>query len=117
MAKQWFIPDCYWHSKSSEGYFVSHEAVCVLNTTKTDAKVTLTMYFEDRGPLGGFETVIPAERTIHIRIDKILNKDNIPAPKDTPYAIVVESENEQLHVQYTRVDCSQDPLALCTTVV
>ncbi len=117
MSKKWYIPDCYWHSHSEGDYFVSHEAVCVLNTTAADAVVSLTLYFEDRAPVKGYEVTVPAERTIHIRIDRIVNKDGIAVPKDTPYAIVVESSCEDLHVQYTRVDCSQDPLAICTTVV
>lgn len=114
--KRWYIPDCYWHS-ISHGDFVSHEAVCVLNTSEKDAKVTLTTYFEDRDPIGGYEVTIPAKRTIHIRIDKIKNAQGQAVPQDTPYAIVVESETEDLTVQYTRVDSSQSPLALCTTRV
>lgn len=114
--RKWYIPDCYWHSISN-GEFVSHEAVCVLNTTTCDATVNLTMYFEDRDPVGGYSVVIPAQRTIHIRIDKIKNNECVAVPQDTPYAIVVESEVENLTVQYTRVDSSQNPLALCTTIV
>lgn len=116
MSKQWYIPDCYYQS-ISHGEFVSHEAICVLNPTKTDAKVSLTLYFEDKDPIGGFEATIGAERTNHIRMDKLKSKDGAQVPTDTPYAVIVASECEDLYVQYTRVDSSQDPLAICTTIV
>lgn len=114
--KSWFIPDCYWHSVSN-GEFVSHEAVCVLNITQENAEVSLTLYFENREPVGDYTVLIPAQRTNHIRIDKIKNNNGISVPQDTPYAIVVQSACESLTVQYTRVDSSQEPLAICTTIV
>lgn len=113
---RWYIPDCYWHSVS-HGEFVSHEAVCVLNTSQQDAKVLITTYFEDRDPVGGYEVVVPAQRTLHIRMDKIKNNQGQAIPMDTPYAVLVESENAELTIQYSRADSSQSPLTLCTTRV
>ena len=51
--KVWLIPDGFLHSVSLNDQ-VSHEAVCVLNTSDRNAVVSLTLYFEDREPMTGF---------------------------------------------------------------
>lgn len=55
---EWFIPDAFYPEKDN-GDYVSHEAVCVLNTGKTEARIDFTLYFEDRPPMGGFSAVCP----------------------------------------------------------
>ena len=112
---KWFIPDCYWHSRSS-GVFPSHEAVCILNENTVAAIVKMTLYFEDRDKLGGYSVEVGAERTLHIRLDKLVNNDGVAVPQDTPYAMVIECE-QPIAVQYTRVDTSQPAMALMTTMV
>lgn len=112
---KWYIPDCYWQSKSS-GAFVSHEAVCILNTNSVPATIHMTLYFEDRDKLGGYTVEVPAERTLHIRLDKLVSKDGVRIPQDTPYAMVVECE-QNITVQYTRVDTSQPAYAIATTII
>lgn len=112
---KWHIPDCCWHSRST-GVFPSHEAVCILNTNKDVAVLRLTLYFEDRDALGGFNVQIPPERTLHIRLDKLINEAGVPVPQDTPYAIVIDCE-QNITVQYTRVDTSQPAMALMTTII
>ncbi len=113
--KTWYIPDAYYPS-SKNGEYVSHEAICFLNVGKEDAEAAMTLYFEDRDKLEGFSVTVPAERTVHCRMDKIRNRDGVPVPTDTPYAVKVESEAE-LTVQYTRVDTTQAELAIATTII
>ena len=96
---KWYIPDCFWHSKSN-GVFVSHEAICILNTNDTPVKVNITLYFE----------------TLHIRMDQLKNTDGTPIPQDTPYAAVVECE-KNITIQYTRVDTSQPEMAIATAII
>lgn len=110
---KWLIPDCYWPAVTTGSEYVSHEAICVLNTNPTDAVVNLTLYFEDREPLTGISKVIPARRTLHIRMDKL---EGCPVPRGVPYAVVVECDQE-IAVQYTRVDTTQPALAISTTIV
>lgn len=112
---QWFIPDAYYPS-SKNGAYVSHEAVCFLNPSQQDANVTLTLFFEDREKMEGFSAVVPAERTVHLRMDQIRSASGQGVPVDTPYAIMIESE-QPLYVQYTRVDTTQAELAIATTIV
>jgi hypothetical protein len=112
---KWYIPDCYWNSRSN-GVFVSHEAVCVLNPNVVPALVNMTLYFEDRDKLGGYSVEIPPERTLHIRLDKLVSRDGVAIPQDTPYAMVIDCDQE-ITVQYTRVDTSQPELAIATTII
>ena len=67
--KEWLIADCYYDSKWNGQ--VSHEAVCVLNTSEKEAHISFTLFFEDREPITGFTAVCGSMRTHHIRMDRI----------------------------------------------
>ena len=114
--KKWLIPDMYYPSQSVPGPVFSHEAVCVLNTTDTDAEVDITLYFEDQEPMALSRTVCPARRTAHIRMDLIRTEAGGAVPQDVPYAAVVTS-NVDLAVQYSRADARQEALAMMTAVI
>jgi hypothetical protein len=113
-AKVWYVPDGFWPERSS-GVCDSHEALCVLNTTKKDAYIEITLYFENREKISGFMAECKKERTNHIRMDKIRNADGDPVPSGIPYAMMVRSSTE-IVLQYTRVDSTQTELALMTTI-
>lgn len=112
--KTWLIPDCYLNSVSKNSS-LSHEAICVINTSCNDAHIELTLYFENREKLQGFSAVCGAGKTNHIRMDKIVSEKGEHVPKDTPYAALIESDTE-IVVQYSRLDSSQAELALMTTI-
>lgn len=112
--KVWLIPDAFLGSESAND-LTTHEAVCVINTSGADAEISLTLLFEDRGPIRGFRAVCGAERTHHIRLDKLRGEDGAAIPYDTPYAILLES-SEPVVVQYSRLDASRAELALMTTI-
>lgn len=113
-AKVWLIPDGYYPVDSC-GKFPSHEAVCLLNPGSRDARVEIVLYFEDRPKLAGFKVDCPAERTRHVRLDRLKNLDGQGVPSGVSYAMMVESD-EPLIVQYSRMDTSQAELALMTTM-
>jgi len=113
--KTWLIPDTYLNS-ISKNQNISHESVCVLNTSDIDAKIKLTLFFEDRDKRDDFESFCGAGKTHHIRLDKIRSvKTGEPIPRDVPYAILVES-NIEIVVQYSRLDTSAAEMALMTTM-
>ena len=112
--KTWLIPDTFLDSVSKNGS-VSHEAICVINTSDVDADIKLTLFFEDREARTDFSSHCPAMRTHHIRMDKLRNADGQPIPRDTPYAVLLES-NAPLVVQYSRLDTSAAEMALMTTI-
>ena len=111
--KTWLIPDAFYNSHSTGQ--VSHEAVCVLNTSDEDAVISMTLYFEDRDKMPGFDSFCLAGRTHHIRMDKLVAKCGATVPMDVPYAILVES-SVPVVVQYSRLDTSQAEMGLMTTV-
>ena len=110
-----YIPDCYW-PEVDHGSYVSHEAVCVLNTNTASATLHLTLFFEDRPKIEGFSVVVPGERTMPIRMDKLKGDDGTVVPRGVPYALMIESDLE-VTLQYTRVDTTQPELAITTTIV
>lgn len=114
-AQVWLVPDCYYPSISSPGHYVSHEAICVLNTGKEDAHISLTLYFEDKEPIRSFKTVCKGERTHHVRLDQIRDEKGQPIPQDVPYAIMAESD-VPIVVQYSRLDTTQAEMSLMTTM-
>lgn len=113
-SKVWLIPDCYWPEKSN-GDFLSHESICVLNTGDNDANIDITLFFEDRDKIDGFKAVCKAGRAFHIRMDKLENVKGQTVPMGVPYAAMVRSDVE-IVVQYSRMDTTQAEMALMTTM-
>ncbi len=112
--KTWLIPDCFLNSKS-RNESISHEAICVINTSDVDAQIKLTLYYEDREMVTDFSSFCGACRTHHIRLDKIRSEKGEMIPRDVPYAMLVES-NTPIVVQYSRLDTSEVEMALMTTI-
>lgn len=111
----WYVPDCYYPAITSPGHYVSHEAICVLNIGKEDAKLSLTLYFEDREPMRDFKAVCAGERTNHIRLDQIKDENGNGVPQGVPYAMMIESDRPII-VQYSRLDTTQAEMSLMTTM-
>ena len=103
--KAWLIPDTFLNSVSKNSG-ISHEAICVINTSDVDAEISLTLFFEDREARTDFHSQCPAMKTHH---------SGEPIPRDTPYAVLVES-NTPIVCQYSRLDTSAPEMALMTTI-
>lgn len=112
LKNDWFFPDAYLPNPQDG---VSHEAVCILNLGDADAVVEMTLYFEDAACMKGFRAVCPAQRTKHIRLDKIRSEEGAPIPTDRPYALWVHS-SEKVLCQYTRVDASVPPRTMISAM-
>ena len=85
-----------------------------MNVGDKDAHLKLTLYFEDRDPIRSFKAG-KAERTNHIRLDKIRDENGNSIPQDVPYAVMVESD-QPVVVQYSRLDTTQAEKSLMTTM-
>ena len=105
----WLMPDAFWAVKDN-GDYVSHEAVCVLNTGNVDADIKFTFYYEDRDPVCGFTSKCPANRTHHIRLDRIVDAEGNHIPRGIPYAILLQS-SVPVVCQYSRCDTTQPELS------
>ncbi len=110
----WLIADGFM-SDTTKGDYVSHESVCVLNLSGETAHIDITIYFEDAEPMRGFHATCGHERAHHIRLDKQINDEGKPIPRNTPYAILVESDRP-IVVQCSRLDVSQPEYTLMTTI-
>jgi hypothetical protein len=109
IAEGW-IPD---RSHGPAPELLSHETACILNTGDADAHVRITIFFEDREPVGPYELTVPARRTLHQRFNDL--HDPEPVPLATNYASLIESD-VPIVVQHTRLDSRQAENALLSTI-
>ncbi len=105
-----YIPD---GSNGPEPQMLSHETVCLLNTSDEDAHVNITIYFADRDPAGPYRVTVPARRTKHVRFNNLTDPE--PIPKATDYASTIEFDVPVV-VQHTRLDSRQAENALLSTI-
>lgn len=112
---RWAIAEGYIpaYSHGPEPEMESHETCCVLNAGGTAAQVEITVYFEDREPVGPYRVTVEPRRTRHLRFNELA--DPAPIPKATPFASVIESD-VPIVVQHTRLDSRQAENALMTTI-
>lgn len=113
--RAWAIAEGYIPGASTgpEPAMTSHETACLLNTGSERASVRITLFFEDRDPVGPYRVTVPPRRTLHLRFNDLADPE--PVPRDTPYASVVESD-VPIVVQHTRLDSRQAENALLSTV-
>ena len=111
----WAIPEGFipGRSFSQSPEMVSHEAVCILNSSDSAAAIEITLYFEDRPPVGPYKTSVAPLRTRHIRFNDLA--DPQPVPRDTAYSSVIRS-NVPVVVQHTRLDSRDPHIALLSTI-
>ncbi|HET6382942.1 MAG TPA: sensory rhodopsin transducer [Armatimonadota bacterium] len=115
----WVVPDGYLASSPGvppgpSGYF-SHESVCILNDGDRPAGCKLHLYFENRDPVLGIPFEVGARRSLHLRLDQVKDHAGQLLPRDLPYSLTVESDSN-IVVQHSRLDCTQENLALFTTM-
>ena len=91
----------------------SHETVCMLNAGDSDAHVEITVFFEDRAPVGPYRVTVPARRTKHLRYNDL--REPAPVPRNTPYASTIVSD-VPIVCQHTRLDSRQAANALLSTI-
>jgi hypothetical protein len=113
--KVWAIAEGYipGESVSSDHALVSHEAACILNTSDSNAEISITLYFTDREPAGPYRVNVGARRTLHLRFNDLIDPE--PVPRDTSYASVIES-TMPIVLQHTRLDSRNPNIALLSTI-
>lgn len=116
----WIIPDGYMPSTPPEAVgpsgYLSHESVCVLNDGDEPAHCTLDIFFEDRDPILGVAFEVGAQRSLHLRLDRLQTPDGKSLiPRDTCYSLRVRSDRN-IVVQHSRLDVTQPNATLFTTI-
>jgi len=110
----WVIPDMFWPNSSAPGIYVSHEEICVVNTSDDQCELDIELFFEDQEPMV-LASECEARRTKHIRMDMMKDSNGKSIPRATPYSAVVTCSVPCV-VQYTRLDASQSANSQMTTL-
>jgi hypothetical protein len=114
-AKVWAFPGGHVPLRSSgeEPRQTSRDELCVLNAGHVDVSLQLTIYYEDRDPVGPYPLKVPAQRVRHVRFNDLIDPHAMPL--DTPYAALVVADHPVV-VQFTRHDTSQNANSIATTL-
>ncbi len=113
--RRWAIAEGWIPSESSfsDRALQSHETACILNAGDQVARVAITIFFEDREPIGPFRVTIAARRTLHLRFNDLNDPQSIP--RDTAYSSVFEADVPVI-VQHTRLDSRRAEISLLSTI-
>jgi hypothetical protein len=113
--KRWAVAEGYIpetsHGPAPE--MTSHESICVLNVSDSEAHVQIWVFYSDREPVGPYQVTVAARRTSHLRFNNLENPE--PIPRGTDFSSVIESD-VPIVVQHTRLDSRQAENALVSTL-
>jgi len=112
--KVWIVPDGYIPSAGNMS-IPGHECICILNTGDEDAKIQITVFFEDREPIKSEWFSVKAKRTIHAWLNKPELIGNLHIPIEVPYSLLIESD-KNIVVQLSRMDTRLNNMALLSVV-
>ncbi|MBN1845750.1 MAG: hypothetical protein JW810_08715 [Sedimentisphaerales bacterium] len=117
---RWIIPDGFLpplreaESEDSPGYF-SHESLCVLNANAQEARLTLTIYFEQRDPVVITDIPVGGRRSCHLRMERLRHNGQVAIGRGEPYSLLVESTLPVV-VQLSRLDTTQSNMAFLSAL-
>lgn len=109
------IPQIMEHDRDNRSGYLSHECACILNAGPRDARIELTIYFEDRDPKTVEGILVPARRSLHLRMDRLAEQDRPLIPRNAPYSLILRS-SEPVFVQMSRLDTTQPNMAFLSTM-
>ncbi|MDD5703027.1 MAG: sensory rhodopsin transducer [Dehalococcoidales bacterium] len=111
----WAIPGGHipLHSTGREPDYTSRDELHMLNTGDKDARIEITIYYSDRGPVGPYPLTVPAQRVRCVRFNDLINPEAIYL--DTNFAAIIRSDVPIL-VQFSRLDSGQPAKAILSTM-
>lgn len=87
-------------SNGPEPEFISHDKLAILNTGQEDARIELTVFFEDDQPLGTFRVAVEAGRLRKIRFNDLI--DPLPIELGRSFACLIQADVPVV-VQFSRL--------------
>ena len=99
-------------STGPEPALTGRDQLALLNTGARSVKVTITMYYADRDPIGPYHVEVPAQRVRKVRFNDLI--DPLPVPLDEPFGAVLRASHP-IVVQLTRLDSAPDAGAWIAT--
>lgn len=114
-SRVWAIPGGHMPllSSGAEPRDTSCDELCVLNAGHFEAHLQLTIFYEDREPVGPYPLKVAAQRVRHVRCNDLIDPQALPL--DTPYALLLVADHPVV-VQFTRRDTSQAANAVAMTL-
>ena len=91
-----------------------HESLILLNPSRSAARISITVYFEEREPERDILLTLGGERVCSVRLDQPLGERGFVIPQGQ-YALMVES-TEPIVAQIGRMDVRQPNLAYYTVL-
>lgn len=109
--KAWCFPGGFIPTESAgkEPEMLSRDEIAVLNTTKKEATVNITIYYSDRDPVSGYSIKINGERIRQFRLNDLIEPHAIPL--GVAYAAVFES-NVPVVIQWSKQITAEGKLGI-----
>ena len=104
------IPD---RNNGVEPEFTSRDTLCLLNINQVEASVEITIYHNDKQPVGPYKLTAKPERTKHIRVNDLIDPE--PVFLDHDYSAVIKSDIP-IVVQFSRMNTCQTALSIFSTM-
>ena len=101
------------NTSGDEPAFTSRDWISVLNTTGKEAVIHLTVFYNDRDPITGYEYKIGPHRLKKIRFNDLINP--YPVPLGEPFGCLITSSCKVV-VQFSRMDTSSRHHSIMGTV-
>lgn len=102
-SRIWVVPGgrIPFPSHGAEPAFTSFDQLCVLNTSDETARLELTIYYQDREPVGPYPLIVEARRVRHVRFNDLIDPEAIELER--PFGCVVHA-SVPVVVQFARQD-------------
>ena len=112
--KQWILPDCE-RPREGDGVAKGHESIIVVNDSGKDAHIIVKLFFTDKDPYTEITWKVGAGRVRCFRMNNPDDMCGYIVPFETQYAMKLSSD-QNIVVQYGRLDNTQANLAFYTTL-
>ena len=96
-----------------EPAFTSRDTISILNVNDRDARLKLSVYFENEEPIEPYHIVVKAERVCRIWFNDLI--DPLPLNLNKPFSCVIRSDIPVV-VQFSRMDTSSASTAITGTI-
>lgn len=100
-------------SHGKEPDFCSHDKIAMLNVSEETAMVEITIFYEDKEPVGTYCIKVAPRRMRKIRLNDLIDPQAIPL--ETHYGCHIKS-NVPVVVQFSRMDTGARNTALFATM-
>jgi hypothetical protein len=113
--KQWAISggNIPFKTTGVEPEFTSRDWIAVLNTSGKEAKLAITIFYDDCDPVHGFEYIVKPHRVKKIRFNDFI--DPFPIQLDKPFGCIINSSGKVV-IQFNRMNTEDSNIATTGTM-